>query len=164
MNQTTTPGVLFVCFGNICRSPSAHGILDKKLLEQGIRTRFKVDSCGTAAINLGKEPDARAQTSAFAFGYDISALRARQITDDDYRNFSHIIAMDRKNLLHINSWVPDGFIGNISMMMDHHPKLRRATEIKDPYYSNASEFNTMIPLLEECVDGLLQTLRDEYGV
>ena len=158
----TTPAVLFVCFGNICRSPSAQGILAHKLSRIVNGSSVIVDSCGTAAINLGNAPDPRAIAAAKALGYDISDQRARQIDDVDYDTFSHIIAMDRKNLSQVKTWAPANHSASISLIMDFLPGTSGNLELLDPYYGSQNDFSAMFPQLERCIDGLLDRLVADY--
>lgn len=156
-------GVLFVCLGNICRSPSAQGILEKKLQESGLGDGFFVDSCGTANFNVGKSPDPRAIAASERAGYDISRQIARQIEKADYEKYRYIIAMDRTNLLNVQSWAPPNFEGEIKLMLDYC-KHRGSSQIPDPYYAEADHFDGVISLLEQGVDGLVRHLKQHHSI
>lgn len=148
-------GVLFVCLGNICRSPSAQGILEKQVEDLGLSDEITVDSCGTAPFNVGKSPDQRALAATEKFGYDISTQIARQIDDADYLNFDYIIPMDRKNMMSITAWQPKNFAGEIKLMMEYHPNNLGSTQIPDPYHAGPEAFHPIIKTLEQACEGLL---------
>ena len=150
-------GVLFVCLGNICRSPLAQGVLEQRLAQTADAGRFLVDSCGTAAFNVGKEPDPRAIAVAERRGYAIAAQRARQISDEDFRNFRHIVAMDNSNLLTLRGWAPADFSGELRLLMQFAPDSGN-TQLADPYYEGAEAFDATLSAIETAVDGLLGML------
>ncbi len=154
--------VLFVCLGNICRSPAAQGILEKRILEAGLQDRIRVDSCGTAAFNLGKAPDARSQAASLRAGYDISTQIARQICDEDYQEFDYIIAMDRINLTSVKAWAPKDYSGEIELFMNYCKHGGNA-QIPDPYYEEAKAFDGVISALEKAAEGLLAHIRTKHG-
>lgn len=153
--------VLFVCLGNICRSPAAQGIFEKRIREAGLQEQIHVDSCGTAAFNVGKAPDPRSQAAALRAGYDISAQVARQIDDADYRHFDYIIAMDRINLTSVKAWAPADFSGEIALFMQYCQHGGNA-QIPDPYYSEADAFDGVIASLEKAAVGLLAHIKDKH--
>jgi protein-tyrosine phosphatase len=150
-------GVLFVCLGNICRSPSAQAVLEDRLERLGLAGRFDVDSCGTAAFNVGKQPDPRAIAAAERRGYRIAHQRARQIDDTDFARFRYIVAMDRSNLHTLQGWATPDFGGEIRLLM-HFGAGRREAEIADPYYGAAEAFDVALDAIEYGVDGLLDYL------
>ncbi|WP_372747568.1 low molecular weight protein-tyrosine-phosphatase [Litorivivens sp.] len=156
-------GVLFVCLGNICRSPAAQGILEKKIEEAGLSEHIRVDSCGTAAFNVGKAPDTRSQEASLRAGYDISQQIARQICDDDYQHFDYIIAMDRINLTNVEAWAPKDFSGDIELFMNYCKHGGNA-QIPDPYYKEAEAFDAVISTLEKAAQGLLTHIREKHGL
>lgn len=156
-------GVLFVCLGNICRSPTAQGILEKKLCDAGLVDSVLVDSCGTATFNVGKRPDPRAITAAERAGYDLSRQIARQIEPADYNKFDYIIAMDRTNLINVQAWAPADFDGEIKLMLDYC-RHSGNSQIPDPYYQDAEHFDAVIRLVEHGVDGLLAKLRQHHSI
>lgn len=155
--------VLFVCLGNICRSPSAQGILEKKVHELGLEDEINVDSCGTAPFNVGKSPDPRALNACEKHGYDIKAQIARQIDDDDYLNFDYIIPMDRKNMMSITAWAPKNYNGEIKLMMQYHPNSLGNTQIPDPYHDSPEAFDPIIKTIEQACDGLIAQIRKKYN-
>ncbi len=155
--------VLFVCLGNICRSPAAQGILEQRIADAGLQGAIEVDSCGTAAFNVGKSPDPRSAEAALRAGYDISAQIARQIHDEDYQRFDFIIAMDRINLTNIEAWAPADYAGEMRLFMDYCKHGGNA-QIPDPYYKDASEFDAVIKSLERAADGLLAYIKNKYNL
>lgn len=158
-----TVNVLFVCLGNICRSPAAQGILEKRVLDAGLQEQITVDSCGTAPFNVGKAPDPRSQQAAQKAGYDISAQIARQIHDDDYETFDYIIAMDHINLTNVKAWAPADYAGELKLFMDYCRHGGNA-QIPDPYYKDADEFDQVIRSLEVAADGLLAYIRKRHEI
>ena len=150
-------GVLFVCLGNICRSPLAQGVLEHRLARTIGAGQFLVDSCGTAAFNAGKAPDPRAVAAAERRGYAIATQRARQIHDEDFRSFRHIVAMDNSNLLTLRGWAPEGFSGELRLLMQYAPGSGNY-ELADPYYAGADAFDTTLNAIETGVEGLLHVL------
>jgi protein-tyrosine phosphatase len=146
--------VLFVCMGNICRSPTAEGVFAHRVCQHGLAGRVRVDSAGTHNYHPGSPPDARSQTHAKHRGYDLSTLRARQITDDDFVSFDLVLAMDWDNLALLQAACPP----------QHQHKLRRLTEfcqrhdspvVPDPYYGGQQGFEQVLDLVEDACDGLL---------
>ena len=156
-------GVLFVCLGNICRSPAAQGILEQKISQAGLDGKIHVDSCGTAAFNVGKAPDARSQAASLRAGYDISGQIARQICDEDYERFDYVIAMDRINLTNVEAWAPKDYRGEIQLFMNYC-KNGGNTQIPDPYYKEADAFDAVIASLEKAASGLLEHIRQKHGI
>ncbi len=160
MNQalTTRCGVLFVCLGNICRSPAAQGLMEAALKRQGLSELVEVDSCGTAAFNVGKPPDPRSVAAAARRNIDISQQIARQIHDEDYERFDFIVGMDRSNMSSIEAWAPRHFTGKIGLLMDfcEHPDQR---QIPDPYYAEASAFDGVLDHIEIGINGLLNQVQ-----
>lgn len=152
--------IVFVCLGNICRSPAAQGIFEQRLLEAGLSGQVTVDSCGTAAFNIGKSPDPRSIAAAAKAGYDISRQIARQIDDEDYQKANYLIAMDRANLGNIQAWAPENYQGEIKLFMDY---LRHGghSQIADPYYDDKA-FDQTIAQLELAADGLLSHIREQH--
>ncbi len=149
-----TVNVLFVCLGNICRSPAAQGILEKLVAESGLSAKIRVDSCGTAAFNVGKNPDPRSVEASARHGYDISQQIARQIDDEDYQSHDYVIAMDRINLTNVRAWAPSDYQGEIELLL-HYSKRGGNGQVPDPYYADAKKFDAVIETLEKAARGLL---------
>ena len=159
-NSPANFSVLFVCMGNICRSPTAHGVFKRKLMDAGMVHLVKVDSAGTHNYHPGSPPDARSQVHAAKRGYDLSDLRARQITDDDYAKYNLILVMDWDNLALVQEDCPSEHLG----------KVRRLTEfclthdapvVPDPYHGGAKGFDQVLDLVEDACEGLLHHVQQK---
>lgn len=152
--------VLFVCMGNICRSPSAHAVFRNLIQRAGLQAHVAVDSAGTHDYHAGNPPDPRSQEHALRRGIDMSDLRARLLTQADFETFDLLLAMDLENLATMEALSPPR----------HHGKLRRLSEfglmhktttIADPYYGEARDFERVLDLVEDACNGLLIHLRRE---
>jgi protein-tyrosine phosphatase len=153
-----TFSVLFVCMGNICRSPTAHGVFQHKVDAAGLQDHIRVDSAGTHNYHPDSPPDARSQQHASRRGYNLSALRARQIIDADFEAHDLILVMDWDNLA----------LAQDQSDKRHHAKIRRLTEfcethdspvVPDPYYGGANGFEAVLDLVEDACEGLLKHVR-----
>ncbi len=153
--------VVFVCLGNICRSPAAQGIFEQRVRAAGLDSQITTDSCGTAAFNVGKSPDPRSVAAAAKAGYDIAAQIARQIDDSDFERAHYLIAMDRMNLTNIQAWAPADFTGEIGLFMDYHQHGGHS-QIPDPFYDDEKQFDKTIVLLEKATDGLLAYIKQKH--
>ncbi len=147
--------ILFVCMGNICRSPSAEGFFARALKNSSRAEQVSIDSAGTHGYHVGHSPDSRAVDTAQGFGVDISGLRARKVCADDFNDFDLIVAMDHDNLADLRAIQPAGSKARLVSMMDYHPE-RRPSEVPDPYYGGMSGFNYMCELLQAATRGLLE--------
>jgi protein-tyrosine phosphatase len=154
--DTPIASVLFVCLGNICRSPMAQSVLLKMLQDRGLEGRAAVASRGTAAFNAGKPADSRAMAALEAHGYMPISHRAQQIRDADFLAFSQIIAMDRTNLRTLEGWRPPGFEGRIRLLPDAHGT--GVLEVPDPFYGDAGEFSRALGLIERGINRLIAEL------
>lgn len=152
--------VLFVCMGNICRSPMAEGAFRKYLRDSRPNISVVIDSAGTHGYHADAPPDPRAQTAAARRGIDISSLKARRVTDEDFEAFDYILAMDQDN----HDWLID------RAPAEHHDKIRLFLELSssssqasvpDPYYGPARGFERVLDLVQEGAKGLLRTLVEE---
>lgn len=152
-------GVLFVCLGNICRSPMAQGVFQRQVNDAGLKDKVFVDSCGTAAFNVGKPPDPRAVAAATEKGVDISQQVARQIDDDDYKRFDFIIAMDRNNLSNVIAWAPPNYKGEMKLLLDYTPKHKQG-QVADPYYSEEGTFAAVLEEIHSATAYLLNHIID----
>ena len=153
--------VLFVCLGNICRSPAAQGVFLNLVEQAELTDKILVDSCGTAAFNIGKPPDPRSTAAAARAGYDISQQIARQINDDDYLNNHYLIVMDRMTLTHVKAWAPENFQGHIELFMAYSQKSGN-TQIPDPFYDDERQFDKVIEILKVSAVGLLEHIRSQH--
>ena len=137
MNHHTTPAVLFVCLGNICRSPLAEAAFRMAAKDAGLAV--KTDSAGTGDWHVGKQPDRRARAVALRFGADISAYRARQVSREDFSRFSHIFALDHENLANLRHMAPATATAQLSLLLDCVPG-REGQAVADPYFGGEAEF------------------------
>lgn len=154
--------VLFVCMGNICRSPTAHGVFRNIVAEAGLADRIEVDSAGTHAYHVGEPPDARAMSTARKRGVDLSDLRARSASRSDFENFDYVLAMDRENLEVLRRLCPRGQEEKLRLFLDFAPDLGRR-EVPDPYYGGAMGFERVFDMVEEAARGLLEEIRGRVG-
>lgn len=152
---TTPASVLFVCMGNICRSPTAEVVLRDHLLRGGRATGLRVASAGIGDWHVGEPPDPRAIAHARRRGYELAGLRARQISRDDFARFRWILAMDRHNLHDLEALRPPGFSGHLGLALDLVPGLG-TREVPDPYYGGAAGFEAVLDLLERAAPVLAQ--------
>jgi protein-tyrosine phosphatase len=152
--------ILFVCLGNICRSPTAHGVLLKKAELAGLKDQIEVDSCGTGSWHIGQPPDERTVEAAEARGYDLSELRARRLNASDYKNFDYILAMDTRNLADVIKNAPSDYSGKIKLFLDYAPHFNM-TEVPDPYYGGQDGFERVLELIEAACDGLLDEIKQQ---
>lgn len=147
--------LLFVCLGNICRSPLAEGAMRGEARRRGLAV--EVDSAGTGDWHAGEPPDPRAVAVAARHGVDISGLRARQVTPDDFRRFTHLIALDGDNLRNLRRLAPADATAELSLLLDHAPG-RRGQTVADPYFGDAAGFETTWADVNAGVAGLADTL------
>ena len=156
MTNPQNVSVLFVCMGNICRSPTAEGVFRRLLEEAGVSV--DVDSAGTHAYHIGNPPDRRSQAAAAARGVDLSPLRARQVHASDYERFDLILAMDSDNLEILQGAAPAGCRASVRLFLEYAPDAR-VTDVPDPYYGGEAGFERVLDLVEEASRGLLASLR-----
>jgi protein-tyrosine phosphatase len=147
--------VLFMCMGNICRSPTAEGVFRERVARAGMAGRILIASAGTGDWHVGEPPDRRAIAHAARRGYDLTKLRARQICEADFQRFRWILAMDRANLREIASMRPAGHDGHVGLFLEVAPGLG-VTEIPDPFYGGADGFERALDLIEAASDSLLE--------
>ena len=146
--------ILFVCMGNICRSPTAHGVLQSKLERLGWESWLYVDSAGTHNFHPDSPPDERSQRHAALRGYDLSTLRARQVVDADFSSHDLILAMDSANLVQLRSRCPSQFQGKLRRVTDFCRNLE-SEDVPDPYYGGSEGFECVLDLVEDACEGLL---------
>lgn len=150
--------VLFVCLGNICRSPTAQGVFERLVAEAGWQDRIEVDSAGTHAYHAGEPPDERAQMEAARRGVDLSGQRARAVTETDFAEFDYILAMDSSNLNILQSRCPAAYRDRLARLLDFAPHLGE-TDVPDPYYGGQQGFSRVLDLVEAAAAGLLEHLQ-----
>ena len=141
--------ILFVCMGNICRSPTA---------EAGLEHRIRTDSAGTHGYHIGQPPDPRTRAAAAARGYDISAQRARQVVIEDFERFDLVLAMDEDNLAHLKQLAPPHAHPRIRLLLEY-ADTPGMLEVPDPFYGDTVGFERVLDLVEAAAEGLLTTLR-----
>ncbi len=145
--------VLFVCLGNICRSPSAQGVFEARLAQRGLQQVYQVDSAGTGGYHAGEPPDRRAQAAARRRGYDISGQRARAVRDGDFHEFDLILAMDRSNLANLLQRAPANCRAQVRLFMTGVEGWPQ--EVPDPYFGGEQGFEQVLDMLEAASDVLL---------
>ncbi|MDR2365596.1 MAG: low molecular weight phosphotyrosine protein phosphatase [Zoogloeaceae bacterium] len=156
-NKTRKYRVLFVCMGNICRSPTAAGIFRRLLRQRKLENEFEVDSAGTHGYHIGEAPDSRTQRAAAARGYDLSGMRARKVTQRDLQHFDLVLAMDRVNLDSLRHMSAPAQYEKIRLFMPFSRNFDDA-EVPDPYYGLGYGFDVVIDMVEDAADGLLQSI------
>jgi protein-tyrosine phosphatase len=154
--------ILFVCTGNICRSPTAEGVLRKLAADAGLADRIEVDSAGTHGYHVGEAPDARAQAHAKRRGYDLSRLRARRFARADFEAFDLILAMDREHHALLARIAPPANGQKVRLMLEF-ARRAGADEVPDPYYGGPDGFELVLDLIEDAAAGLLDHLRAELA-
>ena len=149
--------ILCVCLGNICRSPTAEAVLRALAAQEARSLTLEVDSAGIADYHIGEPPDRRSQAAAKARGYDLSALRARQVVRSDFERFDWLLAMDRANLAALEQQAPAAMRGQVKLFLSFAPGCGYE-EMPDPYYGNAADFTRVVDLAEQGARGLLRAL------
>ncbi|MGV6857683.1 MAG: low molecular weight protein-tyrosine-phosphatase [bacterium] len=158
-----TVKVLFVCMGNICRSPTAHGVFERYVEQAGLQGCINVDSAGTHAYHIGEQPDRRSQEVARGRGYDLSSQRARRIASRDFEEFDYYLVMDKSNLHDVLAECPSQYRDKISLFLDYAEGYE-GMEVPDPYYGGAQGFDRVLDLVEAASEGLLAHIRRTYNV
>lgn len=153
--------VLFVCLGNICRSPTAQGVFEHLVDQEGLGNVIRVDSAGTAAYHVGEPPDPRAQAAARRRGIDLGQQRARQVTAADCRRYDYILAMDTANLRSLQRVCPHSEQARLQRFLDFAPELGRS-DVPDPYYGQEQGFEVVLDMIEAAAQGLLQDIRARH--
>jgi protein-tyrosine phosphatase len=149
--------------GNICRSPTAHGVFRELVAREGLADLIEIDSAGTHAYHVGEPPDRRAQETALRRGIDMSDLRARRAESEDFHEYDYVLAMDQDNYHGLSRICPDGMHERIQMFMDFAPEMR-TREVPDPYYGGASGFEHVFDLVEAAAAGLLAEIRQRHDL
>lgn len=149
--------VLFVCTGNICRSPSAEGVARALAARQGMEHLFEFDSAGTHGYHVGKPPDPRAIAAALRRGYDLAPLRARRVTEFDFIRFDYVLAMDREHLDFLQRACPQPHLKKLGMFLDFRERFDE-DEVPDPYYGGPQGFEHVLDLVEDAATQLILKL------
>jgi protein-tyrosine phosphatase len=154
--------VLFVCLGNICRSPMAAGAFRRLAEEAGLAGQIVIDAAGTHDYQIGSPPDARAQAAAARRGIDISAFRGRQVAVEDFYRFDYLLAMDRQNAANLRAICPGGHEHKVRLLLEF-ARGRPEREIPDPYSGPDGLFDSVFEMIEEAAQGLLEEVRRRLG-
>ncbi len=158
MNRPVKPAVLFVCLGNICRSPLAEAAFRREAARIGLDV--EIDSAGTGDWHIGRPPDSRAQAVAGRNGVDIAGYRARQVTPEDFRRFTHIVALDAQNLADLEAMRPADGNAELSLLLDH-VEGRRGQAVADPYYGEEAGFDVTWNDVTEGAEALARLIAAE---
>jgi protein-tyrosine phosphatase len=154
--------ILFVCMGNICRSPTAEGVFRKKVEELGLSEAIHIDSAGTHNYHPNSPPDARSQKHALMRGYDLSKLRARAVEDKDFQEFDLLITMDWENRALLEERCPSKHLKKIKGFTEFLTTTQ-ATVVPDPYYEGTEGFEYVLDLIEEASEGLLKVVSEKVS-
>ena len=148
--------VMFVCMGNICRSPTAHAVMQHLLEQRGLSDQFVIESSGTHAYHVGESPDKRSQQTAMARGIDMSNLTAQKIAITDYDEFDWILAMDQENLALIEYYAPENPTAKWCLLMDFAKNFPDQSIVPDPYYGGEQGFEAVFDMVEDACQGFLE--------
>ena len=155
--------VLFVCMGNICRSPSAEGVFLSLVDREGLADRIEIDSAGTHGYHVGEPPDPRAQTAARQRGIDISGQRARKVAVEDFARFDYVLPMDFDNYRILLDMCPAESRAELRRFLEFAPDLPEE-DVPDPYYGGPKVFARVLDLIEVAAEGLLREIRLRHGL
>ena len=150
--------VLFVCMGNICRSPTAEGVFRRLVRSAGMENEIHIDSAGTHDYHVGDPPDRRAQQAASQRGYDLASLRGRQVSPADFARYDYILAMDFDNLANLQRICPEQYASKVYLLMEFSEKFD-AREVPDPYFGGPQGLEQVLDLVEDAAEGLLHRIR-----
>ena len=151
--------VLFVCLGNICRSPTAHAVFREMAKQRGLMV--EVESAGTSAYHQGALPDKRSQAVGLERGYRFNGIYSRPVKDGDFAYYDRIYAMDLQNLADLKQRCPLEYQGKLSLFLQHHPDFHRIKEVPDPYYGGTRGFERVLDLIEQGTSALLEQLQQK---
>ena len=154
------PQVLFVCMGNICRSPTAHAVFREQVREGGLIEQFVIDSAGTHDFHIGREPDKRSIETAAEQGLDMTDLRARQVQKVDFEQFDYVVAMDQQNLDALKNSCPEAYLGRLSLLLDWTDDW--GAEVPDPYYGGDEGFTRVLEMVTSACRCLLEHIVAEH--
>jgi protein-tyrosine phosphatase len=153
--------VLFVCMGNICRSPTAQGVFEHLVEAQGLQPLIHIDSAGTHAYHVGEPPDVRATQAARKRGIDLGGQRARRVSEDDFLDFDYVLAMDRNNYDDLMSLCPPDHRSKLHLLLEFATG-RTEDDVPDPYYGGITGFERVLDLIEQATEGLLAEIRQRH--
>ena len=149
--------VLFVCTGNICRSPTAEAVFRHQVKQHNMLELFEIDSAGTHGYHVGHPPDERSEKAALARGISMKGQSARSVQMDDFMNFDLMLAMDEGHYQHLERMRPAAARAEVKMFLDYHPS--QSGSVPDPYYGGAKGFDNVFDMIEEASTILLQSLK-----
>lgn len=155
--------VLFVCMGNICRSPTAQGVFETLVQREGLAQRIEIDSAGTHAYHIGEPPDKRAQEAAKRRGVDLSVQRARKVQPADFLEFDYVLAMDRSNYEDLRAICHPDYEERLRLFLEFAPQAGEQ-DVPDPYYGGSQGFERVLDLIEAASEGLLAEMRARHGL
>jgi protein-tyrosine phosphatase len=164
--MTKAVRILFVCMGNICRSPTAEGVFRKMIVGTPLEDKVEIDSAATHDYQIGAAPDVRATHHAARRGIDLTSLRARQVTTSDFRYFDYVLAMDENNLEHLKAMSPTRHAHKAELFLNYSPTRGQAgnqMEVPDPYMGDDKDFERALNLIEHGCAGLLKHLLNDFA-
>lgn len=153
--------VLFCCMGNICRSPTAHGVFQHIINAENLEHLVEIDSAGTHAYHVGEQPDRRAQNTAEKRGIDLTFITARRVSETDFEYFDYILAMDRDNYSNLTHDCPSEYADKIKLFLDYAPE-HPLDEVPDPYYGGIKGFENVFDMVEVASQGLLNDIKSRF--
>ena len=151
-----TPKVLFVCLGNICRSPTAEAVFKARAAGAGLKVH--VESAGTSGWHIGEQPDPRSLEAGEARGYSFQGQASRKVTRADFGGFDYVLAMDENNLTALQEICPESYLSRVQLFLDYAPSAS-LREVPDPYYGGGDGFARVVDLIEQASDGLIAALK-----
>jgi protein-tyrosine phosphatase len=162
MNDKKQIKVLFVCMGNICRSPTAHGVFQALVDKHDLGAAIQVESAGTHSYHVGNPPDARSQATARQRGVDLSGLRARRFVSADFTEYDYLLGMDQANIADMGAIKPEGASARLQLMLEYSQQFSQL-EVPDPYFGDDG-FELVFEMIDDAALGLLRQIRNEHCI
>ena len=163
MNNQSKINVLFVCMGNICRSPSAEAVMKAYVEKEGLADKIYIDSAGTISYHAGEPADSRMQKHAIKRGYNLTSI-SRQLTNYDFEEFEYVVGMDDENMVNMKHFLPTPELANKMSKMTDYCSEASPGYVPDPYYGGSEGFEHVLDLLEDACTGLLKKIRNEHQI